>query len=49
MMSFPGVKIKMEEMFGKTSRGSSVLHAEARATKRQKKLDRREAVLELPV
>jgi hypothetical protein len=49
MTSFPGVKIKMEEMLHKTSRGPSVAHAESRATKHRKKLDGREAVLELPV
>jgi hypothetical protein len=49
MTYFPSVKIKMEEMFGKTSRGQSVAHAESRATKHQKKLDGREAVLKLPV
>ena len=49
MTSYPGVKIKIEEMLGKTSRGPSVAHAEQRATKRQKKMDGREAVLELPV
>jgi hypothetical protein len=47
MTSYPGVKIKMEEMFGKTSRGPSVAHAEQRATKRQQKLDGREAMLKL--
>jgi hypothetical protein len=49
MTSFPGVKIKMEEVFEKTSRGLSVAHAATRATKRQKKLDGHEAVLKLPV
>jgi hypothetical protein len=49
MTSFPGVKLKMEEMLHKTSRGPSVAHVESRATKRCKKLDGREAVLKLPV
>ncbi len=36
-------------MFGRTSWGPSVAHAEQRATKQQKKLDWREAVLKLPI
>jgi hypothetical protein len=39
MASFPGVKIKMEEMFEKASQGHSAAHAESRATKHQKKLN----------